>query len=171
MAPAPGAAVPLVTLRFFLVSEAPAGYAYWPTEASLGDAPWVKAVFASPFAGNFGQIGNDYHMAANGACAVHFAYVHPIDPADTSSGGVWYRRVIYCEPDPYCYVNCDNSTTPPIVNTGDFTCFLQQYAAAQELPSDQQVTHYANCDHSTNAPAVNTGDFTCFIQKYAAGCG
>jgi mono/diheme cytochrome c family protein len=60
-----------------------------------------------------------------------------------------------------CYPNCDASTTAPILNTADFTCFLQKYAAASP---------YANCDRSTAAPVVNTGDFTCFLQKYAAGC-
>src|ERR1043165_2962035 len=69
-----------------------------------------------------------------------------------------------------CYPNCDQSTSCPVVNTGDFTCFLQQYAAAQPLPSAQQQTHYANCDGSTTFPQVNTGDFTCFLQKYADRC-
>src|SRR5262249_5693372 len=39
-----------------------------------------------------------------------------------------------------CYANCDSSTTPPVLNTGDFTCFLQKYAAGNA---------YANCDNST----------------------
>jgi hypothetical protein len=69
-----------------------------------------------------------------------------------------------------CYANCDGSTTPPVVNTGDFTCFLQQYSAAVVLPAAGQQTHYANCDASTTFPMVNTADFTCFLQKYAAGC-
>ena len=69
-----------------------------------------------------------------------------------------------------CYANCDASTTCPVVNTGDFTCFLQQYAAGQQLPAAQQLTHYANCDNSTTPPVINTGDFTCFLQKYAASC-
>ena len=69
-----------------------------------------------------------------------------------------------------CYSNCNASTTAPVVNTADFTCFLQQYSAAIALPAAQQQAHYANCDGSTIAPQVNTGDFTCFLQKYAAGC-
>jgi hypothetical protein len=28
-----------------------------------------------------------------------------------------------------CYANCDGSTTAPVLNVGDFTCFLQKYAA------------------------------------------
>ena len=60
-----------------------------------------------------------------------------------------------------CYANCDNSAASPVLNVGDFTCFLQKYAAADL---------YANCDGSTAVPVLNVGDFTCFLQKYAAGC-
>jgi probable HAF family extracellular repeat protein len=64
-------------------------------------------------------------------------------------------------PGPACYANCDGSTTAPILNVGDFTCFLQKFASGDP---------YANCDHSTAAPTLNVADFTCFLQKYAAGC-
>jgi autotransporter-associated beta strand protein len=60
-----------------------------------------------------------------------------------------------------CYANCDGSTTAPVLNVGDFTCFLQKFAAGDP---------YANCDQSTTPPVLNVGDFTCFLQKYAAGC-
>jgi hypothetical protein len=60
-----------------------------------------------------------------------------------------------------CYANCDGSTTAPVLNVGDFTCFLQKYAAGDP---------YANCDQSTTPPVLNVGDFTCFLQKFAAGC-
>jgi hypothetical protein len=60
-----------------------------------------------------------------------------------------------------CYPNCDSSTSPPVLNVADFTCFLQKFAAANP---------YANCDNSTAAPVLNVADFTCFLQKYAAGC-
>jgi hypothetical protein len=59
------------------------------------------------------------------------------------------------------YANCDNSTTAPLLNVGDFTCFLQRFAAADS---------YANCDESTTIPVLNVGDFTCFLQRFAAGC-
>ena len=62
---------------------------------------------------------------------------------------------------PPCYPNCDNSTVSPVLNVGDFTCFLQRYAAADL---------YANCDGSTAVPTLNVQDFTCFLQRYAAGC-
>jgi glucose/arabinose dehydrogenase len=60
-----------------------------------------------------------------------------------------------------CYPNCDASTQPPILNVGDFTCFLQQFASGAS---------YANCDASTQPPVLNVADFTCFLQQFAAGC-
>jgi hypothetical protein len=60
-----------------------------------------------------------------------------------------------------CYANCDNSTTPPILNVNDFICFQSQFAAG---------TTYANCDHSTTPPVLNVNDFICFQSQFAAGC-
>jgi hypothetical protein len=60
-----------------------------------------------------------------------------------------------------CYANCDASTSAPVLNVADFTCFLQRYANNEP---------YANCDGSTTAPVLNVADFTCFLTKYAAGC-
>jgi hypothetical protein len=60
-----------------------------------------------------------------------------------------------------CYANCDGSSVIPALNVGDFTCFLQRFAAGEA---------YANCDQSTTAPMLNVGDFTCFLQRLAAGC-
>jgi hypothetical protein len=71
---------------------------------------------------------------------------------------------------PPCYPNCDASPTPPILNVEDFTCFINEFAAATQLPHQQQLTHYANCDQSTTAPVLNVEDFTCFINKFAQGC-
>jgi hypothetical protein len=62
---------------------------------------------------------------------------------------------------PTCYANCDNSTSSPVLNVADFTCFLQRFAAGQS---------YANCDNSTAQPVLNVADFTCFLQRFAAGC-
>jgi hypothetical protein len=60
-----------------------------------------------------------------------------------------------------CYANCDGSTTQPILNVADFTCFLTKFAAGDP---------YANCDGSTTPPVLNVADFTCFLTKFAAGC-
>jgi hypothetical protein len=65
------------------------------------------------------------------------------------------------ETPPSCYANCDGSTTPPVLNVNDFTCFLNLYAAGDSR---------ANCDGSTTAPVLNVNDFTCFLNRYAAGC-
>jgi uncharacterized membrane protein len=62
---------------------------------------------------------------------------------------------------PPCYANCDGSSTTPVLNVADFTCFLQRFAAGDT---------YANCDNSTTAPTLNVADFTCFLQQFAAGC-
>jgi hypothetical protein len=67
----------------------------------------------------------------------------------------------YAESGVQCYANCDSSTTIPVLNVGDFTCFLQRYANNDP---------YANCDNSTAIPVLNVGDFTCFLQSYAGGC-
>jgi hypothetical protein len=64
-------------------------------------------------------------------------------------------------PPAACYANCDRSTTPPVLNVLDFTCFLERFAASDP---------YANCDASTVPPVLNVLDFTCFLQKFAAGC-
>jgi hypothetical protein len=60
-----------------------------------------------------------------------------------------------------CYPNCDNSTTPPVLNVLDFSCFINKYAAGDP---------YANCDGSTTPPVLNVLDFACFLNRYAAGC-
>ncbi len=60
-----------------------------------------------------------------------------------------------------CYANCDASTTPPVLNVLDFSCFLNMYAAGDTR---------ANCDGSTTPPVLNVLDFSCFLNMYAAGC-
>jgi hypothetical protein len=62
---------------------------------------------------------------------------------------------------PPCYPNCDGSTTEPILNVADFSCFLGKFAAGDP---------YANCDGSTIEPVLNVADFSCFLGKFAAGC-
>jgi hypothetical protein len=63
--------------------------------------------------------------------------------------------------EPECYTNCDNSTSPPVVNVNDFICFANRFAAGDT---------YANCDQSTDAPVLNVNDFVCFQNAFAAGC-
>jgi hypothetical protein len=68
----------------------------------------------------------------------------------------WAARI-----PPFCYANCDSSTTSPVLNVSDFNCFLTRFANGDA---------YANCDRSTTAPALNISDFVCFLQHFAAGC-
>jgi hypothetical protein len=60
-----------------------------------------------------------------------------------------------------CWANCDRSTTVPVLNAADFTCFLNLFAAGDPA---------ANCDGSTLPPALNVRDFACFLNRFAAGC-
>jgi hypothetical protein len=60
-----------------------------------------------------------------------------------------------------CYANCDQSTTAPILNIDDFTCFINRYAMGHPL---------ANCDGSTTEPILDVNDFACFIEAFMAGC-
>jgi probable HAF family extracellular repeat protein len=76
-------------------------------------------------------------------------------------GGTYFTRAFLLTPSAGCYPNCDGSSTPPVLNVGDFTCFLQRFAAGES---------YANCDNSTVPPVLNVADFTCFLQRFAAGC-
>jgi hypothetical protein len=61
----------------------------------------------------------------------------------------------------YCPANCDNSTTPPVLNVNDFACFLNKFASADPT---------ANCDCSTTSPVLNVNDFACFLNEFASGC-
>ena len=89
-----------------------------------------------------------------------------------STGAVWVAGGRVDDPTPgsiykfvaagaVCYPNCDNSTTPPILNVNDFICFQSKFAAGDT---------YANCDNSTAPPILNVNDFICFQTKFAAGC-
>ncbi len=60
-----------------------------------------------------------------------------------------------------CYPNCDQSTSPPILNIFDFLCFINKFVAGDP---------YANCDQSTIPPVLNISDFTCFLNSFSAGC-
>jgi hypothetical protein len=89
----------------------------------------------------------------------------------TEAGGVPAQRVAAYLGCATCYANCDESTTPPILNVEDFTCFISQFALAMQITDpQQQITHYANCDNSTTEPVLNVEDFICFISAFAQGC-
>jgi hypothetical protein len=80
----------------------------------------------------------------------------------TTAGGVPATRIAQWRGClPVCYANCDNSTTAPVLNVQDFSCFLNQFASGDT---------YANCDLSTTDPVLNVQDFSCFLNAFAAGC-
>jgi hypothetical protein len=73
-----------------------------------------------------------------------------------------YTGLVYISSaPPPCYPNCDNSTTPPVLNVQDFSCFLNRFAGGDT---------YANCDGSTIDPVLNVQDFSCFLNRFASGC-
>ncbi len=55
-------------------------------------------------------------------------YVDQPSVPNTGVGGLWNDRGAY-ELQSTCYANCDGSTTPPVLNVLDFTCFLNRFAA------------------------------------------
>jgi hypothetical protein len=75
-------------------------------------------------------------------------------------GGANAAGIVFTGSAP-CYPNCDGSTISPILNVGDFSCFLNAFASGAS---------YANCDGSTTAPVLNVQDFSCFLNAFAAGC-
>jgi hypothetical protein len=91
-----------------------------------------------------------------------FLEVTPVSTADefTTLFACLQQTGRECEGNP-CPANCDNSTTAPILNVADFTCFLQRFAAGDPR---------ANCDNSSGPFALNVADFTCFLQQFAQGC-
>jgi hypothetical protein len=141
----------------FANGSAPLTYQWYRNNVALGDgaAPWgdgSTTIYGS---------GTSHLQLVNvtdGITCVdqgtyYCAFTNGCGSAASNS---WTMQVPNC-----CYANCDSSTTAPVLNVGDFTCFLQKYAAGDP---------YANCDSSTTPPVLNVGDFTCFLQKFAAGC-
>jgi len=39
------------------------------------------------------------------------------------------EHILYVPLPAPCYANCDSSTTPPVLNIGDFICFQSRFAA------------------------------------------
>jgi hypothetical protein len=85
---------------------------------------------------------------------IAYAFCYPGNSGDTYA----IDNVSY---GPFCYANCDCSTTPPALNANDFQCFLNEFASGDPR---------ANCDGSTQPPILNANDFQCFLNAYATGC-
>jgi uncharacterized membrane protein len=135
----------------------------WAYDGSTRAAIWMNGAYLDP-ATHLAPTAN--WTALNMAWRVNTA--GQIAGWGTTTTG--HQRGFVLTPCGECYANCDESTTAPILNVDDFTCFINEFAQAQSLPHAQQLEHYANCDQSTIAPALNVDDFTCFINQYGAGC-
>lgn len=61
----------------------------------------------------------------------------------------------------FCYPNCDNSTTNPLLTPADLVCFLTRFRLGDP---------YANCDESTGFPELTPADFVCFLNLFRQGC-
>jgi glucose/arabinose dehydrogenase len=112
---------------------------------------------APPFIGPISSFGED----GNGELYIVQLMASLAGPANSGS----ILKIV-----PGCYANCDDSTTAPILNVEDFSCFINRFAQGSTLAHNQQLIHYANCDRSTTAPVLNVEDFSCFINRFAAGC-
>jgi lysophospholipase L1-like esterase len=150
--------------------------------AFLNDyATTLEAIATNPPAGLDGRVATlNMFRIVNEKHGPHAAWqagylsdgVHPnLAGVDEFAGLEWdeISRQIHPGGNP-CYANCDGSTTAPILNVEDFSCFINRFAEAQSLPHEQQLAHYANCDGSTTPPVLNVEDFSCFINRFAAGC-
>src|SRR5262252_9876859 len=123
-------------------------------------------IAASPAVAQFDLSWNTIDGGGGTSSAGTFALAMTIGQPDAGSmsggafvlsGGFWAAGAGPAS----CYANCDGSTTPPVLNVADFSCFLNRFAAGDS---------YANCDHSTTAPILNALDFSCFLNAFAAGC-
>jgi hypothetical protein len=129
---------------------------------AIGETPTGQAYLWDPVHGsrNLQQVllGHGLNVSGWGLVARHISDDgRRIVGTGTPPGGgdptVWMATI-----PAFCYANCDGSGTAPALNVGDFTCFLQKFAAGDV---------YANCD---NDAFLNVADFTCFLQRFAAGC-
>jgi hypothetical protein len=128
---------------------------------------WVEVVVsidldADTFSVTYGgqPLATNVQWSYNAGPGAGVARIQCIDLYSTMAGFRW-DDVALTPVTTGCYANCDGSTTPPVLNVADFTCFLTKFAAGDP---------YANCDGSTTPPVLNVADFTCFLTKFAGGC-
>lgn len=134
----------------------------WTASAASGPVMWSSPdTFASNPNGAALRWGTMYNFwfDANAApaptpAAATLALFKPFSP-DRVFFGVQAPGI------PPCYANCDASTSPPVLNTSDFACFINRFAAGDPA---------ANCDASTTPPRLNVLDFHCFLNAFASGC-
>jgi hypothetical protein len=135
------------TLDTMTVEYSTNGGGSWTNLETIGNNPqWVLQTFQLPTL----------------TSQMQFRWVVSDNPNNSvTEAGVDAFRLIAISCTASCYANCDGSTTAPILNVQDFSCFLNAFAAGEP---------YANCDGSTTAPVLNVQDFSCFLNAFAAGC-
>jgi hypothetical protein len=150
-----------IILNVFVSGTWPLNY-QWQKETSPG--VWENLVHDpcptnySPE--NFDRIGTDTRQLRLGSLSGTWAGNYRCVVSNPECGSV-ISAVAVVGPPQTCYPNCDSSTTAPILNISDFTCFLNRFAAGDP---------WGNCDGSTTPPVLNITDFTCFLNAFAAGC-
>lgn len=131
----------------------------WSATRSGSALTWATAPYSTSPNGNALRWGTLYNFRFDCSAAP--------DSAGAATVGLWKTpdaaiTVAAQVPAAACYANCDASTTPPILNVGDFICFLAEFAGGDSR---------ANCDNSTTPPVLNVGDFICFQARFVVGCG
>jgi hypothetical protein len=155
-----GAATALPVAYSYRKRVDPGGPAVVELPATFPDNPSTVTynVVSAPAQATIGGGGMNYRVitvpaGATGTDTLRFTVTNPSGTSATATVTLVYGEA--------CYANCDGSTTAPVLNVADFTCFLQRFAAGES---------YANCDGSTTVPVLNVADFTCFLQRFATGC-
>jgi hypothetical protein len=133
-----------------------------PLTLAGGETYWIVVWNNASGLNSFRWMANTPSVAPTGiATNAGYRFNNGPPPPTTNSTTLNSYSVNATQGGGGCYANCDGSTTEPILNVADFTCFLTKFAAGDP---------YANCDGSTTEPILNVADFTCFLTKFAAGC-
>jgi hypothetical protein len=131
----------------FVASPAVSSYQWYKNGSPVADGPTVDGATIT------GSATADLSVSGAGIAEAGAYFCRATNACGTGDTGAATLS--------FCYPNCDCSTASPVLNVLDFTCFLQQFAAANP---------YANCDASTTPPTLNVLDFTCFLRQFATGC-
>ena len=130
---------------------------YAGTETQFAPQAGATVFYHNPLNGYEAVVGRGYGSGR----VLNFATTNgPSQLADTNFARLFANAFTWSTGGS-CYANCDGSTTAPVLNVLDFSCFLNRFASGAA---------YANCDGSTTTPVLNVLDFSCFLNRFAAGC-
>ncbi len=124
------------------------------TSPSALSGPWVPPVTINGLPAKPGSNGQNYLPASGTWGPVH-------DQVSGEFQDFPFQVLGTLVNPPTCYANCDLSTTPPVLNVNDFSCFLNKFVSGDS---------YANCDGSTAPPVLNINDFVCYLNLFTVGC-